>query len=87
MGFGEQMLKDKRPNEEDAQCYVEQAQVSVGIQAAAEVSEHEVQFVHAVICRLNTTKCLHGRLYDYSLKGPAHHCYNKDSLADVHIYH
>lgn len=50
------MLKDKRPNEEDAQCYVEQAQVSVGVQAAAEMSEHEVQLCMQPSVRLKLPK-------------------------------
>ncbi len=40
-----QMLADIRPNEEHAKDYSERSQVSVGIQAAPDMSEHEVRLL------------------------------------------
>eukprot|EP00884_Botryococcus_braunii_P012901 jgi/Botrbrau1/21611/Bobra.43_1s0015.1 len=52
---GAEMLADIRPNEEHARNYVERAHVSVAIQAAPEMSEHEAN-TNAVVY---ATKAMH----------------------------
>ena len=52
LGFALQLLIDMRPNEEHAKNWVVKNAVSVAVQAAPEMSEHEVRQAPVVLNRL-----------------------------------